>query len=122
MLSFLQGAAKVSLLMVGQQAIMDAYLCLLHLTAGIVVESLFNAFATAAFFKFVIFSIFEMRYLLSIWKARRPASTGDGWESMRRELSILYSRFCEWALSLASKCRSTYATSNPTTLLASLRR
>jgi predicted membrane-bound mannosyltransferase len=31
------GAAKVSLLMVGQQAIMDAYLCLLHLTAGILV-------------------------------------------------------------------------------------
>jgi hypothetical protein len=87
------GSSKVSLLMVGQQAIMDAYLCLLHLTAGIVVESLFNAFATAAFFKFVIFSIFEMRYLLSIWKARRPASTGEGWDSMRRELSILYSRF-----------------------------
>jgi hypothetical protein len=31
------GAAKVSLLMIGQQAIMDAYLCLLHLTAGILV-------------------------------------------------------------------------------------
>jgi hypothetical protein len=33
----LQGAAKVSILMIGQQAIMDAYLCLLHLTAGILV-------------------------------------------------------------------------------------
>ncbi|KAL2610680.1 hypothetical protein R1flu_029253 [Riccia fluitans] len=87
------GAAKVSLLMIGQQAIMDAYLCLLHLTAGILVESLFNAFATAAFFKFVIFSIFEMRYLLAIWKARRPVSNGEGWEAMRRELSVLYSRF-----------------------------
>eukprot|EP00897_Mesotaenium_endlicherianum_P003296 jgi/Mesen1/2995/ME000177S02273 len=84
---------SVSLLMIGQQAIMDAYLCLLHLTAGIVVESLFNAFATAAFFKFVIFSIFEMRYLLAIWKARRVATAGEGWETMRRELSILYSRF-----------------------------
>lgn len=87
------GAAKVSLLMIGQQAIMDAYLCLLHLTAGILVESLFNAFATAAFFKFVIFSIFEMRYLLAIWKARRPLNSGEGWEAMRRELSVLYSRF-----------------------------
>mmetsp|Transcript_5222 Transcript_5222/g.19155 ORF Transcript_5222/g.19155 Transcript_5222/m.19155 type:complete len:558 (-) Transcript_5222:137-1810(-) len=86
------GAAKVSLLTIGHQAILDAYLCLLHLTAGIVVESLFNAFATAAFFKFVIFSIFEMRYLLAIWKARRP-SNFEGWGSMRRELSILYSRF-----------------------------
>ncbi|XP_021726908.1 transmembrane E3 ubiquitin-protein ligase 1-like isoform X3 [Chenopodium quinoa] len=87
------GAAKVSILMIGQQAIMDAYFCLLHLTAGILVESLFNAFATAAFFKFVVFSIFEMRYLLAIWKASRPANSGEGWEAMRRELSLLYSRF-----------------------------
>lgn len=27
-------ASKVSLLMLGQQAVMDAYLCLLHLTTG----------------------------------------------------------------------------------------
>ncbi len=56
------------------QAVLDAYLCLLHLTAGIFVEALFNTFATAAFFKFVIFSIFEMRYLLIIWKAAEPRS------------------------------------------------
>ncbi|KAF3643491.1 putative protein TPX2-like [Capsicum annuum] len=87
------GAAKVSILMIGQQGIIDAYLCLLHLTAGILVESLFNAFATAAFFKFVVFSIFEMRYLLAIWKASRPMTSGEGWEAMRRELSVLYSRF-----------------------------
>ncbi|KAH9566364.1 hypothetical protein CY35_04G126700 [Sphagnum magellanicum] len=87
------GAAKVSLLMIGQQAMMDAYLCLLHLTAGILVESLFNAFATVAFFKFVIFSIFEMRYLLAIWKAQRPVASGEGWETMRRELTVLYTRF-----------------------------
>ncbi|XP_056843449.1 transmembrane E3 ubiquitin-protein ligase FLY2-like [Raphanus sativus] len=87
------GAAKVSIVMIGQQAIMDSYLCLLHLTAGIFVESLFNAFATAAFFKFVVFSIFEMRYLLTIWKATRPSNSGEGWETMRRELSFLYSRF-----------------------------
>ena len=72
---------------------MDSYLCLMHLTTGIVVEALFNAFATAAFFKFMIFSIFEMRYLLIIWKARRPQGFQEGWNSMRRELSMLYSRF-----------------------------
>lgn len=37
LLYFFQGAAKVSILMIGHQAIMDAYLCLLHLTAGILV-------------------------------------------------------------------------------------
>ncbi len=39
--------------------------------AGIMVEPLFNAFATAAFFEFVIFAIFEMRWLLIAWRARR---------------------------------------------------
>lgn len=38
-----QGAAKVSKLMIGQQAIMDAYLCLLHLTAGILVGKFFKS-------------------------------------------------------------------------------
>ncbi|KAK9829544.1 hypothetical protein WJX72_006402 [[Myrmecia] bisecta] len=88
------GTAKVSLLSIGQQAIMDAYLCLLHLTTGIMVEPLFNAFATAAFFEFVIFAIFEMRYLLSIWRARRDSSA-DPWTAVtaQRELSVLYARF-----------------------------
>ena len=35
------------------------------------IEPLFNAFATTAFFEFVVFAIFEMRYLLSVWRARR---------------------------------------------------
>jgi hypothetical protein len=73
-------------------------------------ESLFNAFATAAFFKFVVFSIFEMRYLLAIWKASRPLSNGEGWETMRRELSVLYSRFCKYyemqLLCLSFQCHS----------------
>ena len=87
------GILKLALTMLSAQAIMDSYLCLMHLTTGIVVEALFNAFATAAFFKFMIFSIFEMRYLLIIWKARRPHGFQEGWNSMRRELSMLYSRF-----------------------------
>lgn len=85
-------AAKVSILTIALQAILDAYICLSHLTGGLVVDTLFNAFATVAFFKFVMFSIFEMRFMLTIWKARRPASF-ETWNSTRRELNILYSRF-----------------------------
>ena len=54
-------------------------------------EPLFNAFATAAFFEFVTFAIFEMRYLLSIWRARRGSAL-DAWAA-QRELSLLYVRF-----------------------------
>lgn len=67
----------------------------MSILCSLLAESLFNAFATAAFFKFVVFSIFEMRYLLAIWKASRPMNNGEGWETMRRELSVLYSRFCK---------------------------
>jgi len=84
------GAVKVSLLTIGTQAMMDSYSCLLHLTAGIVVENVFNAFATASFFKFITFSIFEMRYLLIIWKSRRN-QTDSG--TVGRELGMVYTRF-----------------------------
>lgn len=87
------GARRISLLTVGLQAVADSYLCLGHLTMGIAVQTLFNAFATAAFFKFICFSIFLMRWMLLIWKARRPSGFSEGWEAMRRELSMLYSRF-----------------------------
>lgn len=87
------GARRVSLITVGLQAVADSYLCLGHLTMGIAVQTLFNAFATAAFFKFICFSIFLMRWMLLIWKARRPSGFTEGWEAMRRELSMLYSRF-----------------------------
>lgn len=85
--------AKVSLLTIGAQAVMDSYLCLIHLTAGIVIESVFNPYATASFFKFVLFSIFEMRYLLLIFKARNPETFAAGWRAVRRKLGQLYIRF-----------------------------
>ncbi|OQR90946.1 hypothetical protein ACHHYP_05127 [Achlya hypogyna] len=86
-------AAKVSLLTIGAQAIVDSYLCLAHLTIGIVAQQIFTLFATVSFFELIIFSIFEMRYLLVIWKARRPHNFTQGWLLMRRELTTLYSRF-----------------------------
>lgn len=82
-------AARVSLLMLGQQALVDAYLCLLHLTLGILYEPLFNSFATIAFFLFVIFAVFEMRYMLVCWKARRVA---DSWTA-QRQLALIHARF-----------------------------
>ncbi|KAM9963000.1 hypothetical protein ACTFIW_006221 [Dictyostelium discoideum] len=86
-------AARVSIYTIGIQTIMDAYLCLIHLSAGVIMDYLFNAFATASFFQFVTFALFEMRYLLIILKARSPSAFADGWESLRRQISIFYLRF-----------------------------
>ncbi|KAL0075034.1 hypothetical protein J3Q64DRAFT_1811683 [Phycomyces blakesleeanus] len=63
---------NVSYWTIVMQAIMDGYLCLLHLTAGIVVDAVFIPFAATAFFNFVLVSVFGMRYLLVIWRIQRP--------------------------------------------------
>ncbi|CEG37772.1 zinc ion binding protein [Plasmopara halstedii] len=107
-------AAKVSLLTIGQQAIVDSYLCLGHLTVGIVAQNVFAAFASVAFVKLIIFSVFEMRYLLIIWKARRPQGFSEGWLTLRRELTTLYSRFY---LSLCAGIGIFYNASNYLTVL-----
>ena len=51
----------------------------LALAAGIMVEPLFNNFATVAFFEFIVFAIFEMRFLLTVWRARR-SNNADLWQ------------------------------------------
>ncbi|KAG7673189.1 hypothetical protein KSW81_006403 [Nannochloris sp. 'desiccata'] len=84
-------ASRMSLLSLGQQAVQDAFLCLLHLTLAIMVDPLFNSFATAACVQFCLFGIFELRMLLLTWRARRRGLV-DPW-TMQRELSSLYARF-----------------------------
>ncbi|KAI8983562.1 hypothetical protein BDB01DRAFT_791258 [Pilobolus umbonatus] len=66
--------SNVSYWTIAMQAIMDGYLCLLHLTTGVVIEEVFIPFVTAAFFTFVLVSIFGMRYLLVVWRIQRPES------------------------------------------------
>ena len=81
----------VSLLSLGQQAMLDAYLCLLHLTAGIVAESMFSALATAAFCEFVVFSMFEMRYLIACSHSRLGSSVN--WYEAQADIGTIYGRF-----------------------------
>ena len=56
-------------------------------------DAIFQSFSLVAFLKLVVFSIFELRIVLMIWKARRPAIFNDGFVMMRRELGKIYSRF-----------------------------
>lgn len=58
-----------------------------------VVSPLFGVFVMVSFMHLVLFSVFEMRVMVLIWKARRPQAFSQGWFSIRRELSMLYSRF-----------------------------
>ncbi|KAF4675802.1 hypothetical protein FOL47_007228 [Perkinsus chesapeaki] len=88
------GHAKVSLLCIGIQALMDAYDSLIHLFLGLSAQFMFNTFSVVALFKFILFSMLEVRYLLLVWRSRRQNQFNDGgMDSIRRELSWLYSRF-----------------------------
>ena len=85
--------SKLSILSLGFQSTLDAYLCLGHLISGIVVEEIFPSFACLAFLEFMMFSVFEMRLLLHVWKIRNTSNNSSSWIDLRRELSALYGKF-----------------------------
>ncbi|CAM9387722.1 unnamed protein product [Chrysoparadoxa australica] len=87
-------AAKVSLLTVGNHAIIDALLCVAHLLMCAMLQPLFVAFASIALLKLATFCIFEMRYIVLIFQARQPQSFFEGgWTAVRREMAALHGRF-----------------------------
>lgn len=83
------GAAvnKVSLACICHQSALDSYACLLHLTGGLMVDALFSTFSMTALCYFVLFSFFEMRWMMTIVRVRAPDTP---W---RQELSALQSKF-----------------------------
>jgi len=86
-------AAKLSLVAIAMQALLDAYDAFLHLSLSASSRHLFNKFAFVALLKFMLFALLEFRYLLTIWRQRHREVFEEGWESVRRELSRIYSRF-----------------------------
>eukprot|EP01119_Soliformovum_irregulare_P019949 TRINITY_DN6405_c3_g1_i1.p1 TRINITY_DN6405_c3_g1~~TRINITY_DN6405_c3_g1_i1.p1 ORF type:complete len:561 (-),score=114.99 TRINITY_DN6405_c3_g1_i1:20-1702(-) len=87
------GASKVSVFSIGMQTIMDSYLFFVHITAGVIGESLFTTFATAAFLKMIAFFFFGMRYIFIIWKSQRNLMLWEWNAQARREVGMLYARF-----------------------------
>jgi hypothetical protein len=57
------------------------------------IAELYLPFVTAAFFKFVLFAAFEMRYFLDVSRAHRRDRDDAA-------IGIMYSRFCELILPL----------------------
>lgn len=86
-------AAKLSLVGIALQALMDAYDSFLHLGLSAASPNRFNTFAIISLSKFVLFALFEVRYLLTIWRQRNLEIFAEGWDTVRRELSRFYSYF-----------------------------
>lgn len=86
-------ASRISVISISMQAVMDAYLCLVHLTSALILDVLFTPFTTLAVVQFLSFAIFEMRFLLVVWRAGRgPAAHASNW-GVGHDLSMLYMRF-----------------------------
>jgi len=87
-------ASNVSLMCIGWQTVLDAILCISHIFLCLVMQPLFTAFASVAFFKLLIFCVIEMKYMAIIIQARNNANnTGISQEEMRRQITLLHMKF-----------------------------
>jgi hypothetical protein len=87
-------ASNVSLLCIGWQALLDAILCISHIFLCLVMQPLFTAFASVAFFKLLIFCVIEMKYMAIIIHSRNNAnSSGVTQEDLRRQITMLHLKF-----------------------------
>ena len=87
-------ATNVSLLCIGWQTVLDAIMCISHIFLCLVMQPLFTAFASVAFFKLLIFCVIEMKYMAIIIQARNNANnTGLSQEDLRRQITLLHIKF-----------------------------
>jgi len=84
---------NLSIIGIAIQAFMDAYDSFLHLSISASSRHIFNSFAVISLLKFVLFSLLEVRYLLSIWRRRNHELFLEGWDAARQELARVYTRF-----------------------------
>ncbi|KAL7552113.1 hypothetical protein ACHAWF_015322 [Thalassiosira exigua] len=87
-------ASNVSLLCIGWQTVLDAILCISHIFLCLVMQPLFTAFASVAFFKLLIFCVIEMKYMAIIIQARNNANNVTlTQEDLRRQVTLLHLKF-----------------------------
>ena len=87
-------ASNVSLFCVGWQTVLDAILCIAHIFLCLVMQPLFTAFASVAFFKLLIFCVIEMKYMALIIQARNNANNPNHTQDdLRRQITLLHLRF-----------------------------
>lgn len=107
-------SARVSASMLCLHAMLDSYYSLFHLVIAVLfcenrlfllfllsiltpffaAQTLFYAFGIAAFIYFVKFSMFDLRFLMYVWRSRNPAMFNQHVDQIRRKLSVLYLEFC----------------------------
>jgi len=86
-------AVKFSLASVAMHSVLDAYLSLLHLMTALYIDDLFYPFIMVFLFQFLVFSVFDLRFVLLVWRGRWPLDFTSGWERVRSTLAKIYLGF-----------------------------
>jgi len=88
-------ASKMSILGMCSQSLLDAMICVAHLLLCAAVPSVFfQHLMWIAILKLLMFCVFEMRMVVSIYQARYAQEiSAEGWAGLRRRLATLHLRF-----------------------------
>jgi hypothetical protein len=111
------GAAKVSIMCVCGQAMLDAALCIAHLILSAALpNTFFGHFMWIAILKLVLFGVFEMRTVVTVYQARFSHEiSSEGWDGLRRRLAAVHLRF--YAALFVAVFVSLYSRSFPVVLV-----
>jgi hypothetical protein len=85
-------ANKLSLMTIGFCTIYDAYLCLSNLFLALIITRQLQFFLFPAFSYFIVSTIFEMRLLVMVWRARYMGQFETS-ADMRRGIAVFYLKF-----------------------------
>ena len=111
------GAAKISILCVCGQAMLDAALCIAHLMLSAAMpNTFFGNFMWISILKLVLFGVFEMRTVVTVYQARFSNEiSSEGWDGLRRRLATVHLRF--YAALFAAVFVSMYSRNVPVVLV-----
>lgn len=83
--------AKLSQYFIAVQAALDSFLSIFHFIIGLQSSQVAQTFLIVALLKFILFTFFELRYMLLIWKSHNPADISV--EDFRTEATKFYIEF-----------------------------
>ena len=86
-------ASRLSVWTVSMMTLYDAAQTMMIMVLSLALPQAFAVLATLAFFKMLLFAVFEMRLMVLAHKAQHPELWTGDWSTVRQTLSRLYARF-----------------------------
>ncbi|CDU16504.1 E3 ubiquitin-protein ligase, putative [Plasmodium yoelii] len=96
-----RNASKISIITICLNSYIEIFEALILLYQVLFSKLLLTSYMAMIMFKFVLYTLMEIRYILLIWKANNSNNSGNNnWEYMQKQLSILYKYYYGFVLLL----------------------